>query len=46
MSQRFYINLILTPHILLDIKRGDDFMFKEDGDSSHGLVDNNNIIRQ
>ncbi len=46
MSQRVYIDSILTPHVLPDLEKGVDFVLEEDGDSGHGSADNNNIVRR
>ena len=36
MSQRVYIDSILEPVVKSWLKRGDDFIMEEDGDSGHG----------
>ena len=46
MSQEVYINSILYPHVLPEVKKGKPFVLEEDGDSGHGSADNNNIVRR
>ena len=46
MTQQDYITQILEVAVKPWIERGDDFVLEEDGDSSHGPADNNNIVRQ
>jgi hypothetical protein len=46
MAQKDYISQILEVAVKPWIELGDDFVLEEDGDSSHGPTDNNNIVRQ
>jgi hypothetical protein len=46
MTQQDYITQILEVAVKPWLERGDDFVLEEDGDSSHGPTDNNNIVRQ
>jgi len=46
MNHKTYKDQILEPIVLPWLERGDDFVLKEDGDSSHGYSTTSNLVKQ